>query len=73
VDNQHQPVMTITIPLFPATLLSPAELASLLKTPVLPRSLSKTYPTRDRNHRLLAGLQGNSLYTSPLLILVLKR
>lgn len=45
-------VLTIS----PSLCLSPAELSSLLRSPVLPRTLSRTYPTRGGNHKLLAKL-----------------
>ena len=35
-----------------------AELGALLETTVLPRSLSKKYPTREENHQLLEGYKG---------------
>ena len=35
------------------------ELKLLLQVPIIPRSVSMTYPTRDENHRLLDSLKGN--------------
>ena len=37
---------------------SSAELDSLLRVPILPRSVSMAYPTRDENHKLLSGIKG---------------
>ena len=34
-----------------------AELAALLRKPILPCSVSMTFPTRDKNHKILAGVQ----------------
>ena len=35
-----------------------AELAALLRRTVMPRSLSRKFPTREENHQLLDGYRG---------------
>ena len=44
------------------SLFTTAQLAGLLKTAVVPQSVSVKFPTRDENHRLLlAKMQGKRL------------
>ena len=38
-----------------------AELESLLRVPIVPRSMFTAYPTRDGNHKLLNDMKGGSV------------